>query len=67
MTATILHFPTPKPRLVVPTSPKIVELWAELHQRIADNHANPCRHNRNMIEAARARYVAACLAENFPV
>lgn len=71
MTAQILPFPTtrarPKPALVVPCSDRVVMLWAELNERIAANHANPCRHNRNAVAEANARYIAACLDEHNPL
>lgn len=65
----VLQFPArAKPRevLKVPTSPMIIRLWAQLHERIQAHDKNPCDHNRRMMEAAQARYTAACVAENFP-
>lgn len=67
MTCRILTFPSKaKPRVVlhVPTSDLVVRLWAELNDRIQDNWHNPCEHNERMMAAARARYIAALIAEN---
>lgn len=70
MTAQILPFPAKsKPRpvpLQVPTSPKIVALWAEKEARKIAYGMNPNEHNRNMFDAAQDRWLAQCVEENYP-
>lgn len=63
----VVPFPSkakPRPVLQVPTSDLIVKLWGQLHERIRAHHNNPCPHNERMMASARARYIAACIAEN---
>lgn len=69
MTCRILTFPSKaKPRVVlhVPTSSRVVELWAELNERLAAAWKNPTPHNQRMVESSRARYIKACQDENYP-
>lgn len=69
MTAQILTFPSKaKPRAVlhVPTSNKVVGLWAEKEARRLAFAMNPCEHNRTMFNDANTRYAKACDDEKFP-
>ena len=69
MSAQILTFPSrskPRPVLTVPTTNRIVMLWAELNCRIAAAWMNPCDHNVKAMADARARYVAALVDEQEP-
>ena len=66
---TIIPFPSrskPRPVLTVPTSDRVVRLWAEMHARISAQHDNPCPHNEAQLAKARARYVAALVDEQEP-
>lgn len=67
MTAEILTFPSKaRPKLVVPTSDRVVRLWAEMEARRIAFSMNPLPHNKAMFDSAQRRYDEACTKAGWP-
>ncbi len=66
MSKNVIQFPIRPRALTVPTTDRIVRVWAEMAARKIAFSMNPNPHNKDAYDAAMKRYSAECDKAGWP-